>query len=100
MTNRNPFFIREKQILKNIHLLSKLGCNVKVNVDAHVKTTLKCFRIFFFGKVATFGDHSLIGLEVIQRFSEREGLNRVKLKYNLEFLLIINNCSYGIFNIL
>ena len=59
------------------------------------------FSDIFLGKVATFGDHSqLIGLEVIQRFSEREGLNRVKLKYNLEFLLIIFNCSYCIFNIL
>lgn len=58
------------------------------------------FSDIFLGKVATFGDHSLIGLEFIQRFSEREGLNRVKLKYNLEFLLIIFNCSYCIFNIL
>lgn len=58
------------------------------------------FSDIFLGKVATFVDHSLIGLEVIQRFSEREGLNRVKLKYNLEFLLNIYNCSYCIFNIL
>ena len=47
------------------------------------------FSDIFLGKVATFGDHSLIGLEVIQRFSKREGLNRVKIQFKILLIIAI-----------
>lgn len=55
----------------------------------------KIFSGIYLGKVATFGGHSLVVLEVSLLFKWGEGLNRVEIQFR-----VFTYCSYCIFSIL
>lgn len=67
MQKANVFY-RTETFGKN--MVVKLGCYGKVDVNVHVTVTLKYSHIFFLGKVAMFGSHSLNGFEIVYLFRE------------------------------
>lgn len=89
----NLFFIRKKQILKSIAVKTRLPCWHQCWRTR--QDDFKMFSGIYLGKVATFGCHSLVVLEVSLLFKWGEGLNRVEIQFR-----VFTYCSYCIFSIL